>query len=579
MSKESGSKSSAVDVEVNEAGEFFYSSSVNSNSSKSFLHRIDKVLRLQDEDQQIRHSNPDLDPLPPHRRTWRGWQLACYWGSDMLQASALRTVVSYTELGLNTRMSLLSIAIGYLIVGIILTFNGRFGVQYHVPFAVQGRASYGYYFSYLMVLLRLIVGGIWYATNVYTGAECVRSMIYACWPSFHDVPNHLPTSANIDTQLMTAYVIYFIISLPFHYIRQEKIQWIFTLKTVLVPGAFFAVLGWSLASATDVSEIWEGDNSVHGSEFSWVFINCLSSSISSYATLAVNVNDFTRYTDDKKAPYIQIFVLPIFVIFTSCVGLTMAVASEQLWGSALWDPLLVFDNWTSKGGRAASFFLSLIFLFAQIGVNLSANCASAANDLNALLPRYINIRRGQFIIAFVFAWGATPWNILYGASSFINFMDGYSIFLGPMAAIVTFDYYLVHGLKYDIREFYKTNGIYRYNKFGINWRAAIAFLCGFAPQLPGFAASVNSSIVLNENVLHFYYIGYFFNFPVTGIVYTVLSKLFPAKETILQEAVTPDNIDFKREMSHSENPIYPEGFPEEEDFPEQFNGEEKILNA
>lgn len=514
-----------------------------------FWKRVDKFLQLQDVEASIRNSNADLDPIPPHRRTWRGWQLACYWGSDMLQLSALRTVVSLMDTGISTRMALLAITLGYLIIGTILAFNGNFGVKYHVPFAVQARASFGFYLSYVVVLLRLIVGGIFYAVNTYTGAECIRSILYAIWPSFHNVKNHLPESANITTQTMTCYVLYFIVALPFHYIRQEKIQWIFTLKTILVPLALFGILGWALAAADDPSALWDDGNRVHGSDFSWLFLSCVSNSIASYATLAVNVNDFTRYTDDKKAPYIQIIVLPVFVIFTSCVGLTMAAASEQRWGELLWDPLLVMDNWTSHGGRAAAFFLAVIFLFGQIGVNLSANCASAANDLNAMLPRYINIRRGQFLIAFVFAWAATPWNILEGLQSFMNFMNGYAIFLGPMAGIIVSDLYFVHGFKYDITEFYKKDGIYRYNRSGCNWRACVAFLIGFAPQLPSFAASVNFDIHIPIGAQRFGNVGYFYTFPSSLIIYYVLSKLFPAHGTMIENAVLPDDIDFDATMA------------------------------
>lgn len=435
-------------------------------------------------------------------------------------------------------MALLATTLGYLIIGIVLALNGRFGIKYHVPFAVQGRASYGYFMTYFMVLLRLIVGGLWYGANTYTGGECVRSMLYAIFPSFHHVKNHLPESANIDTQMMVSYLIYFIISLPFHYIPLERVQLMFVIKTVLLPLALFAIMGWGIAASTDKHQLWYDDNKISGPQFSWVFVGSLTSSLATFTTLAVNVNDFTRYSDDRMAPYLQIIVLPVFIFFISAIGVIMGKASEQLWGEAMWDPLLVLDKWTSPGGRAASFFLALVFLFGQICVNLSSNCISAANDLNAMLPRYINIRRGQFIVAFIFAWAATPWNILNGASSFINFLSGYGIFLGPMVAIQIFDAYFVHHFKYDINQFYDKDGIYRYNKWGINWRALIAFIVGFAPQLPGFAKSINANTPgIPEGMLHLYSLGFFYNFPATGFVYVVLSKLFPPRESIIEEAV------------------------------------------
>lgn len=519
------------------------SEEASSQASPSFWKKIDNALCLQNEEEREKFTNRDMNPLPPFRRTWKAWQLACFWGSDIFNASALRTVVSFTAIGLSSGMALLATVLGFFIIGIVLALNGRFGIFYHVPFSVQGRASYGYFFSYLMIVLRMIVGGLWYGVNAYTGGECIRSIIYAIWPSFRNVPNHLPEGANIDTQMMTAYVIYFIISLPFHYISQERVQWMYAVKTLVLPGALFAMLGWGLAASTDRHALWYDDNQVHNSAFSWVFVSSVTSSIATFTTLAVNVNDFTRYSNDKMAPVLQIFILPVFIFFVSAIGVVMGKASEQRWGVAMWDPLLVLDQWTSRGGRAASFFLAVIFLFGQICVNLSNNCASAANDLNALFPRYINIRRGQFIIATIFAWAATPWNILNGAAQFINFLSGYGIFLGPMAAIQIFDYYFVHNGKYDVREFYNKDGMYRYNKTGINWRALVAFIVGFAPQLPGFGKAINANTAgIPEGMMNFYSLGFFYNFPVSGLVYVALSKLFPPKQSLLDERVLPDDI-------------------------------------
>lgn len=565
MSDNSVSKSESFEAKNTE---IIVETPVNDDKPKSIWRKIDKFFQLQDVEESIRRSNKDLDPIPKDRRTWKGWQLACYWGSDMLQASALRTIISLTALGISAKMALLANTLAYILMGIILCLNARFGIRYHVPFAVQARASFGIYLSYLMVLMRLIVGGIWFGVNAYTGAECIRSMIYAIWPSFHHLHNQLPASANITTDLMVCYLIYFIISLPFYYIKQEKIQWIFTLKTILVPVAFFAMLGWGLdVTKHERSLIFSIQNTTSGSDFSWGFLAAFVSAVSSYATLAVNVNDFARYTEDFYAPYIQLIALPIFSIFTSCVGLVMGSLSLYKWGEAYWDPLLVLDRWTSRGGRAAAFFMAVIFLFSQIGVNLSANCTSAANDLNALFPRYVNIRRGQYIITILFSWAATPWNILSGAPAFLNFMNGYTIFLGPMAGVIIADIYVVHRMKYDIRELYKKDGIYRYNKLGINWRAVIAFLFGMAPQLPGFAVSVTPSIgTLSQSVQRFYSIGYLYNFPAPFVVYSVLSYCFPARETFVEAAVFPDAVDLdhdiSHELSHARSPIYPEGKPE-----------------
>lgn len=143
-----------------------------------------------------------------------------------------------------------------------------------------------------------------------------------------------------------------------------------------------------------------------------------------------------------------------------------------------------------KGGRAGAFFCAAAFLIASIGVNISANSISVATDLSALLPKYINIRRGQYICAILGAWAMTPWNILVSAESLISFMDGYTIWLAPISGILIADYWIVHRQVLSVPDMYHPQGIYAYNKWGTNWRAAIAFLVGFAPLLPGSANSV-----------------------------------------------------------------------------------------
>lgn len=195
------------------------------------------------------------------------------------------------------------------------------------------------------------------------------------------------------------------------------------------------------------------------------------------------------------------------------------------------------DNWTSKGGRAAAFFCATAFLIASIGVNISANSISVATDLSALFPKYINIRRGQYACAILGAWALTPWNILVSAESLLSFMDGYTIWLAPIAGILICDYWFVHKQVLDVAEMYNPHGIYAYNKYGTNWRAAVSFFVGFVPLLPGFAKSITPSIAIGDGPVHFYYLGFFWGFGVGGGLHVLLSKIWPAKETMLHEKV------------------------------------------
>lgn len=232
-------------------------------------------------------------------------------------------------------------------------------------------------------------------------------------------------------------------------------------------------------------------------------------------------------------------MLPIVFTFISFIGIAASSAGQARYHLAEipWDPNVLISHWSN---RACRFFGAASFALASLGVNISANSLSAANDFAAMAPRYINIRRGQILCA-ILSWCLVPWKIMESAGNFLNFMAAYAIFLGPVAAIMLWDYWLVKKQKYDSLAFFQRTGIYQYNKYSINWRAIIAFVVGAAPSIPGLVESVNSHIHVGLGI-HPYQIGWMLGFVGTSIVYVGLTYAFPARETLIERAVLPDEI-------------------------------------
>lgn len=229
--------------------------------------------------------------------------------------------------------------------------------------------------------------------------------------------------------------------------------------------------------------------------------------------------------------------LPLVFTFIAFIGIAASSAGAVKYGELNWDPTALISHWDN---RACRFFGAFSFALAALGVNISANSLSAANDLTALFPQFVNIRRGQLICSVV-AWALVPWKILASAGSFLNFMVAYAVFLGPIAAIMVWDFWLVHARKYDTLALYQPHGIYRYSR-GWNWRAIVAFLVGVIPNLPGLMHSINPSIEVGvgERPYHF---GWFLGFVATSLVYVVLSLFVaPQRETFIDKAVLPDDI-------------------------------------
>lgn len=142
--------------------------------------------------------------------------------------------------------------------------------------------------------------------------------------------------------------------------------------------------------------------------------------------------------------------------------------------------------------RAAKFFAGLIFAFVNMGNIISGNSVPFGNDAMALFPRYLTIRRGQYLCA-ILAFAICPWKIEASASRFLAFLNGYSIFLGPLAGVILTDYYIVRRMAhYNVYNLYKPRGIY-WHWNGVNLRAIAAFLVGMLPQLPNLVYQIDPS--------------------------------------------------------------------------------------
>jgi cytosine/uracil/thiamine/allantoin permease len=365
--------------------------------------------------------------------------------------------------------------------------------------------------------------------------------------------NHLPADAGITTNTMVSFLLFWLAQIPFLYMHPNNLRWLFMAKSIIVPIAFVAILIWAFV-ATDGGEIFDQKATLSGSAYSWAFLSSMTSVIGNYATLSVNQvktsrilalwsvltiwqADFSRYSRvSVKWQLIYVPFLPIIFTFISFIGIAATSAGSVRYGTLQWDPMALIENWSS---RACRFFAAFAFALAALGVNISANSLSAANDLTALFPQYVNIRRGQLLCA-IFCWALVPWKILASAGSFLNFMAAYAVFLGPIAAIMVFDFWLIHKRKYNTLALYQPYSIYRYTH-GVNWRAVTAFLVGVAPNLPGFINGINPNVNVGVGV-HPYQFGWLLGFVGTSIVYVALEMIFPPKETFIEKSVLPDEI-------------------------------------
>ncbi|KAL7417172.1 permease for cytosine/purines, uracil, thiamine, allantoin-domain-containing protein [Mrakia frigida] len=492
---------------------------------------------------RIGTSNKDLDPTPPSQRTWTTSSFVVYWISDALNISTWMMASAMLAGGMSLRYALPCIFLGHFIIAIPILLQSATGAILHVPFPIQARSSFGFHLSKFAVISRVVLAVFWTGVQCYTGSECVHQMIIAFAPSFRNFPNHLPESANITSAGMLSFFLFWLIQFPFVLIHPTKIKYFFWAKSIFVPIVFVALFIWALAAA-GTGPIFQEKTTISGSKLAWTFLSSMNSVLGNYATLSVNIPDFSRYAKNTRAIYIQGFIIPVVFTLTAFVGIVVTSAGEALYGKLLWDPTTLVNEFNDDAkGRAARFFCAFGFALATIGTNVSANTISAANDLLSLFPRYMNIRRGSIFAVVVGGWCITPWNILAKAGNFLAFMGGYTVFLAPLCGIMVADYWITRRGRIDVPALYTgMEGRYRYIG-GVNWRALVALVVPIAPTLPGLAASVSpGTVTITEGLTNLFSICWLFGFCTSIVIYSGLSHYFPDSESFVPHAILADDV-------------------------------------
>ncbi|KAK7440050.1 hypothetical protein VKT23_017301 [Stygiomarasmius scandens] len=515
----------------------------------SYLHLSKWQLRTEAGSfaESSRWSNEDMDPVPYHLRTWTTWNYVAYWISDAANVAAWELASSMLSVGLSWRQALPAIAIGHTLIALVMVANGTIGARLHVPFPVLVRSSFGFWFSYFAVVSRIVLSMFWFGIQSWTGSECVYQMLKAIWPSTARIPNRLDASAHVTTVDMMSYFIFWLIQFPFMFLSPQQIRWLFVAKALIVPPTWIAIFIWAVVKAPVAESLNQAHSSLSGSQFTWSWIGSMNSALGVWLTLAVNIPDFTRYAKRESSQYIQLAIIPPIFTLIGFVGLVVTSTGTALYGETLWDPLTLINRWDN---RAAAFFASASFALATIGTNVSANSLSAANDMTALFPKYINIRRGQVLCAILGGWALAPWEVLASGEKFLSFMSGYTVFLGPFAAILVSDYYFVHRGNVDVPSMYRLHGRYRYWN-GVNWRVVVALVVSVTPGIPGLITSIEPKIDTG-NWLRLFQMDSIYGFWSAALVYWLLSVVFPARETFMDAPVMTDERRSSEESSVEE---------------------------
>lgn len=386
------------------------------------------------------------------------------------------------------------------------------------------------------------------------------------------IPNTFAEGSGTTTADYASFFIFWLVSLPAIWFPVHKIRHLFTVKAYFVPVAAIAFLIWAVVRAGGVGPIVHQPAKIQGSELAWEFVLGVMSSISNFATLIVNDPDFTRFAArPKDALWSQLFTIPVGFAVTSFIGIIVSSGSEVIYGEAVWDPLMLLEKFIDEGGpaqRFGTFVIGLAFALAQLGTNIAANSVSAGTDLTALMPRYLNIRRGGYICAAV-GLAMCPYTLLTDSNQFTTYLSSYSVFLSSIAGVMICDYYvseLITSLSplllllfffiltmnapaqfvrrgyLEIKELYdaRKTGPY-YFTWGIHWRAYAAYIAGILINVVGFAGAIGRDVPMGATYI--YRLNFFAGFTVSSLVYYLCCRFSPIPATSDRWMEVGDEID------------------------------------
>lgn len=466
----------------------------------------------------------DLAPIPQQKRSWGTWNYAALWISMSLCIPTYMLASSLIEGGMNWWQAILTIFLGNTIVLVPMILNGHAGAKYGIPFPVFARASFGVKGANVPAILRAIVACGWFGIQTWIGGYALFLMVKCWYPSIELLPQIFPDSFGLQTGPAITFFLFWLLNMFVVKLGVDSIKKLLVFKAFFLPIAALALLFWAISAGHGLGPILSQPSKfANSTEFFHFFFPALTGMVGYWATLSLNIPDFTRYAKSQKAQIIgQVIGLAPSMTMFSFVGVVVTSATVIIYGKTIWDPLILAEKFESKILVSAAMIAVTI---STLATNIAANIVSPANDFANLSPSKINFKTGGYITG-VIGILIFPWKLIADPNGYIfTWLIAYSSLLGPIGGIMIADYYFIRKQLLNVNELFKVKGIYTYDN-GFNYFAIIALLLGIIPNVPGFFITIKVWSVNSfpEWIAHLYNYAWFVGFFVSGISYLLFMQ-------------------------------------------------------
>jgi NCS1 family nucleobase:cation symporter-1 len=352
-------------------------------------------------------------------------------------------------------------------------------------------------------VLRALVACGWFGIQTWIGGQAIFSMLKIMWPA----------AAQSSSGIWICFFAFWALNIFVIWRGIETIKFLEGIGAPFMLAIGLLLLWWVTSKAGGFGPVLSAPSKFHNaSSFFAFFVPSLTGMVGFWATVALNIPDFTRYATSQRAQAVgQALGLPAAMTLYSFIGVAVTSASAVLFGEPIWDPVVLLGKFNQP---IVAFIALIALLIATLNTNVAANVVSPSNDFSNLNPRLISFRTGGLITGVVGIL-MMPWKLLTDFSSYIfGWLVGYSGLLGPIAGVMIADYFIVRRSNLSVEDLYRRGGIYEYSG-GVNWRAVAALAAGAAVALLGLVIPA----------VHFLYsYAWFVGFAAAAILYVILMK-------------------------------------------------------
>jgi NCS1 family nucleobase:cation symporter-1 len=504
------------------------------------------------------YNNHDLAPTGFAERKWATKDIAALWISMSACVTTYTLASSLINGGMSWWQAVLTIFLGNTIVLLPMVANAHAGTRYGIPFPVYCRASFGVLGANLPAVLRALVACGWFGIQSWIGGFAIYKIAAIYIPSWEQMPTSTKqlaelaekgvavpgwqaafAHAGLNPPQLACFLLFWAVNMFVIYKGIESIRILLNIKAPLLIALGLLLLYWAYSKAGGFGPMLSQPSKFAAGQpkegqFWSFFFPALTGCVGYWATLSLNIPDFSRYAYSQRDQVTgQALGLPTTMGLYSFIGVAVTSATVVIYGGdGIWEPVDLISKFKSP---ALLVFSLAALCIATLATNIAANVVSPANDFANLWPSKIDFRKGGYMTGIIGIL-ILPWRLYNDPTGYIfTWLIGYSALLGAIGGVLICDYYLVRKTNLDLIQLYAKEGSYWYNG-GWNPKALVALVAGIVPNLPGFLGKIGA-VKVAAWWIELYHYAWFVSFGISFAVYAALSLSGrPARQPVPEAA-------------------------------------------